>query len=89
MRAAVELSAGVPQIETCWQAAIDAAAGATRPALVRAGVPDDDSPCGARAISTALGSMTERYFYRASKNRTSLTDAAQTLTHIWLAMLPS
>ena len=88
MRAAVELSPSVPQIEACWQAAIDAAGGATRPPLVRAGVPDDDGPHGARAISTALASMTERYFYRASRDGTSLTDAAQTLTVIWLAVLP-
>jgi AcrR family transcriptional regulator len=89
MRAAVELSASVPQIEACWQAALTAAGNATRPALVRAGVPDDDGPRGARAISAALGSMTERYFYLASKHGRSLTDAAQTLTHIWLALLPS
>jgi TetR/AcrR family transcriptional regulator, ethionamide resistance regulator len=65
MRAAVELSPSVPQIEACWQDAIAAAGSAT------------------------LASMTERYFYRASKQGTSLTDAAQTLTHIWLAILPS
>lgn len=89
MRAAVELSPAVPQIETRWQAAVAAAAAATRPALVRAGVPDEDGPEGAAAISSAMSSMTERYFYRASKNGTSLTEAAQTLTHIWLAVLPS
>lgn len=88
MRAAVELSPGVPQIEACWQSAIAAAGNATRPVLVRAGVPDDGGPHGARAISTALASMTERHFYRASKQGTSLTVAAQTLTHIWLAILP-
>lgn len=88
MRAAVELSPSVPQIEACWQAAIAAAGSATRPALVRAGVPDEIGPQGARAISTALASMTERCFYRASKHGTSLTEAAQTLTHIWLAVLP-
>jgi AcrR family transcriptional regulator len=88
MRAAVELSLSVSQIEACWQAAIAATGSATRLSLVRAGVPDDDGPDGARAISAALVSMTERYFYRASKHGTSLTDAARTLTHIWLAVLP-
>jgi AcrR family transcriptional regulator len=88
MRAAVELSPSVPQIDACWQAAIAAAGNATRPALVRAGVPDDDSPRGAQAISAAMASMTERHFYRASKHGTSLTDAAATLTHLWLAILP-
>ena len=53
----------------------DSAGGATRPALVRAGVPDD-SPDGARAISTALAWLTERYLYRAFKHGTSLADAA-------------
>ena len=38
---------------------------------------DDDSPDGARATSTALAWMTERYFYRAFKHGTSLGDAAQ------------
>lgn len=89
MRAAVELSPVVPQIEACWQAALVAAGSATRPALVRAGMRDDDGPHGARAISTALVLMTERYFYRASKHQTSLTDAAHTLTDIWLAVLPA
>lgn len=89
MRAAVELSPVVPQIAACWQAALVAAGSATRPALVRAGMPDDDGPHGARAISTALVLMTERYFYRASKHHTSLTDAAHTLTDIWLAVLPA
>jgi AcrR family transcriptional regulator len=89
MRAAVELSPHVPQIEACWQTAIAAAGNATHPVLVRAGVPDDDGPDGARAISMALVSMTERHFYRASRHGTSLTDAAHTLTHIWLANLPT
>jgi AcrR family transcriptional regulator len=88
MRAAVELSDGVPQIEACWHAAIAAAGNATRPVLIRAGVPDDDGPEGARAISTALVSMTERHFFGAYKRGTSLSDAARTLTHIWLAVLP-
>jgi AcrR family transcriptional regulator len=88
MRAAVEMSPSVPQIEACWQTALAAAGSATRPVLARAGVPDDDGPEGARAISAALASMTEQHFYRASKHGTSLTDAALTLTHIWLAILP-
>jgi TetR/AcrR family transcriptional regulator, ethionamide resistance regulator len=89
MRAAVELSPSVPQIDSCWQTALTATGGATRAVLVRAGVPDDDGPDGARAISTALVTMTEQHFYRASKRGTSLTDATHTLTHIWLAVLPS
>jgi TetR/AcrR family transcriptional regulator, ethionamide resistance regulator len=89
MRAAVELSPSVPQIEACWDAAIAAAGSATCPALVRAGVAANKGPDGARAISTALVLMTERYFYRASKGGTSLADAARTLTDIWLAILPS
>lgn len=89
MRAAVELSPSVPLIETCWHAALAAAGGATCRVLVRAGVPDEDGPHGAQAISTALVLMTERYFYRAFTQGTSLTDAARTLADIWLAVLPS
>jgi AcrR family transcriptional regulator len=89
MRAAVELAPSVPQIEACWQVAIVATGNATRPALVRAGVPDDDGPNGAGAICSALVSMTERHFYRASREGTSLSAAAQTLTSIWLAVLPT
>lgn len=89
MRAAVELAPSVPQIDRSWKTAIAAAGEATRPALVRAGVPDDDGPHGATAISTALAWMTERQFYQAYTSGTSLTDAAQTLTRIWLAVLPT
>lgn len=88
MRAAVELSPSVPEIDVCWRSAIAATGGATRPALARAGVPDDDGPFGARAVSEALVSMTERHFYLASKHGISLTETADTLTHIWLAVLP-
>jgi AcrR family transcriptional regulator len=88
MRAAVELAPSVPEIEAGWQAAVSATADVTRGALVRAGVPDDAGPTGASAVSAALVAMTERYFYGASKRGSSLEDAAQTLTHVWLATLP-
>ena len=88
MRAAVELSPSVPEIDDSWQSAIAATADATRSTMVRAGVTDDDDPTGAAAISSALVSMTERCFYCASKQGTSVEDVARTLTHIWLALLP-
>lgn len=88
MRVALELSPTVSKIDAGWQAALAATGRATRSALVRGGVPDNRGPRGARAISAALVSMTERHFYLASKHGTSLTDTAQTLTHIWLAVLP-
>lgn len=88
MRVAVELGPVVPEIEASWQAAVSAAGNATHQLLVEAGVPDDTSPVGASAVSAALVSMTERYFYAASKRGASLTDAARTLTHVWHAVLP-
>jgi AcrR family transcriptional regulator len=88
MRAAVELAPSVPEIEACWQAAVSATGSVTQRAMVRAGVPDDAGPTGASAISAALVSMTERYFYGASKRGSLLEGAAQTLTHVWLAVLP-
>lgn len=87
MRTAVELSPSVPEIEARWSAAIAATGSATCSALMRAGMPED-GPQGARAISSALVSMTERHFYLAFKHGTSLTDAADTLTYIWLSVLP-
>jgi AcrR family transcriptional regulator len=89
MRAAVELAPVVPEIETAWQAAVSATGDATRRLLIKAGVPDDGSPVGASALSAALVSMTERYFYSASKRKVSLDDTARTLTHVWLSVLPS
>lgn len=89
MRVAVELGPVAPEIEASWQAAVSAASSATHQLLVEAGVPDDTSPLGAFAVSAALVSMTERYFYAASKQGASLTDAAQTLTHVWHAVLPA
>jgi AcrR family transcriptional regulator len=89
MRTAVELAPSVPKIEAGWQTALAAVGNVTRPALIRGGVPDNEGPDGARAISSALVSMTERHFYRASKDGTSLADAARTLTHVWFAILPA
>jgi AcrR family transcriptional regulator len=88
MRAAVELAPVVPEIEASWQAAVLATGIATQRVMVRAGVPDDPSPTGASAISAALVSMTERYLYAASRRGASLDDTAQTLTYVWLAVLP-
>ncbi|MEZ0356192.1 TetR/AcrR family transcriptional regulator [Mycobacterium sp. SA01] len=88
MKVAVELAPAVPEIEASWQAAVSATGRATRRLLVNAGVPDDDSPLGAAAISAALVSMTERHFYAAAKRRVALDAAAETLTHVWLAVLP-
>jgi TetR/AcrR family transcriptional regulator, ethionamide resistance regulator len=88
MRTAVELGPVVPEIEASWQAAVSATGGATRRLLIAAGVPDNKSPVGASAVSAALVSMTERHFYAASKSEASLDDAAQTLTYVWLAVLP-
>jgi TetR/AcrR family transcriptional regulator, ethionamide resistance regulator len=89
MRAAVELSSSVPEVDRAWQSAIAATNTATRRALVRAGVPDDDGPTGAAAYSEAMVLMTERTFYWASKRGLPLEETALTVAGLWLAILPS
>ncbi|WP_433662391.1 TetR/AcrR family transcriptional regulator [Nocardia sp. CA-128927] len=89
MRAAVELTPTVPAIGECWHSAVTAIRDITRAIAERAGLPDDDGPTGAHAITTALVWMTERSFYQASKAGASLDDTAATLTHLWLNALNS
>ncbi len=88
MRAAVELSPSVPGVDEHWRAAITATASTTRQAMVRAGIPDDDSPHGAAALSSALVWTTERSFYEAVKTGASLDHVAETVAHLWSATLP-
>lgn len=87
MRAAVELSPTVEAIGASWHAAVAAIRDITQAIAERAGLPDDDGPTGAHAVTTALVWMTERAFYQASKTGVSLDDTAATLTHLWLNAL--
>ncbi|MFI6170630.1 TetR/AcrR family transcriptional regulator [Nocardia sp. NPDC051052] len=87
MRAAVELSPTVEAIGASWHSAVAAIRDITQAIAERAGLPDDDGPTGAHAVTTALVWMTERAFYQASKTGISLDDTAATLTHLWLNAL--
>ncbi|MER6951294.1 TetR/AcrR family transcriptional regulator [Nonomuraea sp. NPDC000554] len=87
MRAAVELAPTVPAIGEQWRAAVAAIADITRRIAERAGLPADDSPIGARAITTTLTWMTERSFYETSRTSGSLEATAETLTHLWLTAI--
>ncbi|MFI1920080.1 TetR/AcrR family transcriptional regulator [Nocardia sp. NPDC020380] len=84
MRAAVELTPAIAAIGESWHSAVTAIRDITRAIAERAGLPDDDGPTGAQAVTTALVWMTERAFYQASKTGISLDDTAATLTHLWL-----
>ncbi|MGW4714165.1 TetR/AcrR family transcriptional regulator [Nocardia sp. NPDC004260] len=87
MRAAVELAPMIPAVGDSWHGAVAVIRDITRTITERAGLPGDDGPTGAHAITTALVWMTERAFYPASKSGPSLDDTARTLTHLWLTAL--
>ncbi|MFD6162379.1 TetR/AcrR family transcriptional regulator [Nocardia sp. NPDC060256] len=87
MRAAVELTPTVAAVGESWHSAVTAIRDITRAIAERAGLPDNDAPTGAHAVTTALVWMTERAFYQASKSGISLDDTAVTLTHLWLNAL--
>jgi AcrR family transcriptional regulator len=87
MRLAVEYSPSIPEIDELWRrTARNTAEGMSR-LLVRAGVPDDDGPRGARALALALVWMTERNFYMAvtrSEGEPDLEQTTKTVIEIWL-----
>jgi AcrR family transcriptional regulator len=83
MRTAVELSPTVPAIDQAWRSAVLALADTMRGVVERAGVAAGESA----AVAAALVWMTERVFYQAVVAKSSLSDAAATLTRVWLATL--
>lgn len=88
LRLAVDLSPTVPEIDAQWRDAIAHTVTTTTAIAVRAGLPDDDSPTGARAVTTALVWMTERAFYQAATTGAPpIPEAARTCTTIWLRAL--
>jgi AcrR family transcriptional regulator len=89
MQAAVELSATIPAIGALWVETVEADIERMAGVLASAGVADDGSTTGARAVAAALCWMTERAFYRASVDgggRDGLVAAAETSEAIWLRM---
>ncbi|MDT8913435.1 TetR/AcrR family transcriptional regulator [Amycolatopsis sp. PS_44_ISF1] len=89
MRAAVDFSATVPEIDELWQGTLASYAEAMTRVLVRGGVPGDQGPAGAAAVARGLCWMTERMFYWASARPIELRAATETCTQIWLRVLES
>ena len=66
MRAAVELSPTVPDIDALWSETVQTYIGATTQILLRAGLPAGKGPTSAGTMAEILCWGTERNFYRAS-----------------------
>jgi AcrR family transcriptional regulator len=90
MRAAVDLSSTVPEIDQLWTGTADIFIEAITAVLRRAGVPPGDGPGDAAALGRALCWMIERSFYQASKiSVDNLDEAKQTCQVVWLRMAQS
>ncbi|KWX61944.1 TetR/AcrR family transcriptional regulator [Mycobacterium sp. NAZ190054] len=88
MRAAVDLSSTVPEIDQLWTGTADVFAEAITAILSRAGVPSGDGPAAAPALGRALCWMIERSFYQASKiSGDRLAEAKQTCQAVWMRMM--
>jgi AcrR family transcriptional regulator len=86
MRAAVENSPMIPAVKALWDGTILRNIKLLEDMLIRAGVPDDDGPIGARRLAKALAWMSERNFYVASGEpnpEVEIPRTAQTLIAIW------
>lgn len=90
MRAAVDLSSTVPDIEALWTGTADVFITAITAVLHRAGVPQGGGPDDAAALGRALCWMIERSFYQASKNSVGeLDDAKRTCQAVWMRIAES
>lgn len=90
MRAAVDLSSTVPEINQLWTGTADVFAEAITAVLARGGVLVGDGPGDAPALGRALCWMIERSFYQASTTSfDDLDDAAKTCQTVWLRMAGS
>jgi TetR/AcrR family transcriptional regulator, ethionamide resistance regulator len=88
MRAAVDLSSSVPEIDRLWMSTALVFIEAIEAVLVRGGVPRTDDPGGAAALARALCWMIERSFYQASKaSLADLDDASATCQAVWLQLV--
>jgi AcrR family transcriptional regulator len=87
MRAAVDLSSTVPEIDQLWTGTADVFIEAITAVLSRGGVPPGDGPGDAAALGRALCWMIERSFYQASKiSDDDLDNAKQTCQAVWMRM---
>jgi AcrR family transcriptional regulator len=87
MRAAIDLSPSVPVIAELWNGARDQTIASVRAIAVKAGTPDGNGPSDADALVRALIGMTERSFYDAATRGSSLSEAGETVTTIWMRVL--
>ncbi|VVJ17239.1 Transcriptional regulator [Amycolatopsis camponoti] len=85
MRVAIDQSSAIPELGALWMETADIFIAAIATILVRAGVPDEEGPDGARAIAGALCWMIERTFYHASAvSPAALDQASETCRVVWL-----
>lgn len=85
MRAAVDLSSTVPDIDQLWTGTADVFAEAIAAVLVRGGVRAGNGPGDAAAIGRALCWMIERSFYQATRTSVDgLEEAVRTCEAVWL-----
>jgi AcrR family transcriptional regulator len=90
MRAAVDLSSTVPDVDQLWTGTADVFIEAITAVLGRGGVPSGDGPGDAPALGRAMCWMIERSFYQASRiSIDELDDAKQTCRAVWLRMVQS
>ncbi|WP_199254585.1 TetR/AcrR family transcriptional regulator [Mycolicibacterium mengxianglii] len=90
MRATVDLSSTVPEIDQLWTNTADVFIEAIAGVLRRAGVPPGDGPGDAPALARALCWMIERSFYQGSRvSVDNLENAKQTCQVVWLRMTES
>jgi TetR/AcrR family transcriptional regulator, ethionamide resistance regulator len=90
MRAAVDVSSTVPEIDQLWTGTADVFIEAITAVLKRGGVPPGEGPGDAAALGRALCWMIERSFYQASKiSVNDLDNAKQTCQAVWMRMAQS
>jgi TetR/AcrR family transcriptional regulator, ethionamide resistance regulator len=88
MRAAVDNAPLNPEVREIWRGTIDLYIGLLGEVLVRAGLPDDGSPTGARALAKGLSWMGERNFYIASAtSKAEVRRVGETVISIWSAAI--
>lgn len=92
MRAAVELSGVIPEVNRLWMEAMQVSIGALTTVLARAGFPDGRGPEDAASLARTLCFMTERNYYVASSSALgpqSLRRTTEACWLVWSSMLAS
>jgi AcrR family transcriptional regulator len=88
MRAAVDNAPSNPEVQEIWRGTVDLYIDLLGDVMVRAGVPDDGGPTGARALAKGLGWMGERNFYIASAiSKAEVRRTSETVLAIWFSAI--